>query len=296
MKKNRDIIPPKAASLRTLTATMAVMCYLACLAVGALVLIDRAVDAWASGLSQEVTVQVLERSDGDLAADLNKAIALLQEAEGVVSVEDMGEEAGKALLEPWLGSEGLDALPIPRLLRVKVDEQSPPDFEVLAAELQQVLPNASLDTHRRWEAELARMAGSLSLLSALVLALIVLSAVAMVISASRAVLEGNRPIVDVLKLVGAEDRFISRQMDWRFLATGLWGGFLGLGLALITFFALGYAGWAASPGLAAASRGLFYIPTADSWIPYVALLAVPLAATVIALVTSRMALTQMLQR
>jgi len=291
-----DIIPSKAASLRTLTATMAVMCYLACLAVGALILIDRAVDAWASGLSQEVTVQIRVTSDSDLQADINKATELLEATSGVVAVADLGEEAGKALLEPWLGSDGLDALPIPRLLGVKIDETSPPDFDALAAALQEAVPTASLDTHRRWEAELTRMAGSLSILSALVLLLIGISAVAMVISASRAVLEGNRPIVDVLKLVGAEDRFISRQMDRRFLSTGLWGGFLGLALAIATFLALGYAGWAASPGLAAASRGLFYVPTADTWLPYVALLAVPVAATILSLVTSRLALTRMLQR
>ena len=290
-----DIIPAQAASLRTLTATMAVMCYLACLAVGALILIDRAVDAWASGLSQEVTVQVRVASDSEIASDIAKVTALLEETQGILAVEDLGEEAGKALLEPWLGSEGLDALPIPRLLGVRVDETAPPDFEALADALQAQVPTASLDTHRRWEAELTRMAGSLSILSALVLLLIVISAVAMVISASRAVLEGNRPIVDVLKLVGAEDRFISRQMDWRFLATGLWGGFLGLALAVVTFLALGYAGWAASPGLAAASRGLFYVPTAETWLPYAALFAVPLAATVLSLVTSRMALTRMLR-
>ena len=52
------IIPPEAAPLRALTVTMTVMCYLACLAIGALILIDRAVESWTSGLSREVTVQV----------------------------------------------------------------------------------------------------------------------------------------------------------------------------------------------------------------------------------------------
>ena len=52
------IIPPEAAPLKALTVTMTVMCYLACLAIGALILINRAVDSWTSGLSREVTVQV----------------------------------------------------------------------------------------------------------------------------------------------------------------------------------------------------------------------------------------------
>ena len=52
------IIPATAASLTSLTVTMAVMCYLACLAIGALILVDRAVTSWTSGLSREMTVQV----------------------------------------------------------------------------------------------------------------------------------------------------------------------------------------------------------------------------------------------
>jgi cell division transport system permease protein len=77
-RKPGAVIPKEAASLRTLTATMAVMCYLACLAIGALILIDRAVDNWSRGLSREVTVQVREVEARDIEADLAAVLALLQ--------------------------------------------------------------------------------------------------------------------------------------------------------------------------------------------------------------------------
>ena len=79
------------------------------------------------------------------------------------------------------------------------------------------------------------------------------------------------------------------------MATGLWGGFLGLALAALTFWALGHAGFAEAQGLADVTRGLFHVPTAGTWLPYALLLAVPLAATVFALVTSRLALMRMLR-
>jgi len=101
--------------------------------------------------------------------------------------------------------------------------------------------------------------------------------------------------VDVLHLVGAEDRYIARAINRRFLATGLWAGGLGVLLALLTFFVLGHAGLPQADGLAAASRSLFYIPGTRWWVVPLALLSVPIAATLLALVTSRITLLRMLR-
>jgi cell division transport system permease protein len=295
-RKPGAVIPKEAASLRTLTATMAVMCYLACLAIGALILIDRAVDNWSRGLSREVTVQVREVEARDIDGDVAAVLKVLQETPGVTGAEDIGRKAAEALLEPWLGAEGLDALPVPRIVRVAVNPESPPDFEALGERLAATTPGASLDTHRRWEDELTRMAGTLTLLASLILVLISGSAVAMVIFATRAVLDANRQTVDVLHLVGAEDGYIARAINRRFLATGLWAGGLGVLLALVTFLVLGHAGLPQADGLAAASRSLFYVPGSQWWSVPAALLAVPFAATLLALVTSRITLLRMLRR
>jgi cell division transport system permease protein len=188
------VIPSQAGPVKTLTVTMAVMCYLACLAIGALILINRAVDNWTSGLSREVTVQVRPLHDADIDAELGKAEALLKDIPGIVSHAVLDRNAGAKLLEPWLGSRNLADLPIPRLIRVTIDEAAPPDFEALATALRDV-KGASLDTHRRWQAELTRMARALSMLSFAVLFLICLSAIAMVIFATRTVLDANRQVV-----------------------------------------------------------------------------------------------------
>ena len=293
--KAGPVIPKEAASLRTLTATMAVMCYLACLAIGALILIDRAVDNWSKGLSREVTVQVREVEARDIDEDVAAVLGVLKDTRGVTGAEDIGRKAAEKLLEPWLGSEGLDALPVPRIIRVTVNPAEPPDFDALAEQLRAMTPGASLDTHRRWEDELMRMAGTLTALASLILLLISGSAVAMVVFATRAVLDANRQTVDVLHLVGAEDRYIARAINRRFLATGLWAGGLGVLLALLTFFVLGHAGLPQADGLAAASRSLFYIPGTRWWVVPLALLSVPIAATLLALVTSRITLLRMLR-
>jgi len=294
-RKPGPIIPPQAGSLKSLTVTMAVMCYLACLAIGALILINRAVDTWTSGLSREITVQVRELQQEDIEAELAKAVEILKAFPGVVNVEVLDREAGAKLLEPWLGTRNLGDLPIPRLIRVTIDEQNPPDFEALEQRLVAQVKGVALDTHRRWQAELTRMARTLSILSYAVLLLIGISAVTMVIFGTRTVLDANREVVDVLHLVGAKDNYISGQIDSRFLKTGLLAGVIGVALGLVTFFLLSITGARGGGGVADASRSLLFAPSGLAIWSYGLLFSVPVVATIISLVTSRITLMRMLR-
>ena len=289
------VIPSGAGSLRSLTVTMAVMCYLACLAIGALVLINRAVDSWTSGLAREITVQVRQLQSANIDDEVAKAVDILKNFPGIIGSDVLDREAGAKLLEPWLGSHNLEDLPIPRLIRVTVDEAAPPDLERLAALLDEKVKGVNLDTHRRWQNELGRTARALSMLSYAVLLLICVSAIAIVIFATRTVLEANRQVVDVLHLVGAKDGYISRQIDRRFLKTGLWAGLIGVLLGLATFFLLGLTGAEGAGGIADASRSLIFAPPRIAAPSYALLLMVPIVATLISLITSRMTLIRMLR-
>jgi cell division transport system permease protein len=199
------------------------------------------------------------------------------------------------LLEPWLGSVNLEELPVPRLIRVTVDDQMPPDFVKLEQALKANLKGASLDTHRRWEAELTRMAHSLTVLSGLILALICVSAIAMVVYAARSVLDANREVVDVLHLVGAKDSFIARQIDKRFMVSGLSAGLIGVGLAIATFLVLGLSSNSENNAVAAASYSLVFAPAGSSLWTYGLILLVPISATAIALLSARLTLMRMLE-
>lgn len=288
--KPGPIIPSNAASLRSLTVTMAVMSYLACLAIGALILVERAVTNWTSGLSQEMTIQIAHVRGQEVAAAVEEARTIAQDFPGVREAIVLPEEAGAKLLEPWLGTRTLEGLPVPRLIRVVLDPANPPDLQALELALSRI-KGARLDTHRKWEAELTRMARALSVLSYAILLLISVSAVAIVIFATRAVLQANRPIVDLLHLVGARDSYIARQIDGRFLRTGMLSGFIGVGMGLLTFLLLGLS---SGSGVAAASHSLlFAAPNVAIW-SYAFLFMVPVAATLICLITARITLMRRL--
>jgi cell division transport system permease protein len=99
--------------------------------------------------------------------------------------------------------------------------------------------SASLDDHRQWRERLALMSRSVVALGVLVLVLVLAATALSVVFATRGAMSSNRDIVDVLHFVGAEDGFIAREFQHRFLVLGLEGGIYGGLAALVAFLSAG---------------------------------------------------------
>jgi cell division transport system permease protein len=289
------IISPKSASLLSLGVTMTVMCYLACLAVAGLLLINRAVENWDKGLSREITVQIQQLSAVDMEQQLAKARIILQKTSGVVKVEVLDRSVGVKLLEPWLGKSGLEDLPIPRLIRVTIDEASPPDYDALRTELEGEVDGLALDTHGRWRDELSRAGSKMSALAVAILVLISLSSMTLAAFGARAALDSNREIVEVLRLIGAENRFIAREINRRFLYLGLWSGCLGCFLALMSLFALGWSGHGSADQLGIGTMSMLYSVNGLPWKNLSYILLVPLLSSLFVAIAARITLMRLLE-
>ena len=273
--------------------TMAVMCYLAGLAVVSLLIVQHTAKTWSQGLAHEATVQLQHLSNVDEEQELNKALALIKSTLGVISAAALDKNAGAKLLEPWLGKGVTDDLPIPRLIRITIDEQNPPNFAQLEAALAAKVKGVSLDTHKRWQAQLSRMGTSLVFLASLILALITLASVILVSYTARGVIAANTAIIEVLELVGAEPRFISRQNDKQFFTTGLFAGVMGMVSALLTCVAIYYGGSFADADVAGLGS-MFNFENFGGRV-FASLALVPVLATLIAVWASRLTLLQHLK-
>ncbi len=140
------------------------------------------------------------------------------------------KEATARLLEPWLGSGlNIDELPVPRLVVVTIDENAPPDFETMRAELTRAIPAASFDDHRTWVDRLVSMANTTVLVGTAVLSLVIAATVLTVIFATRGAMSGNGHIIEVLHFIGAESKFVAREFEWHFFRTALKGALFGGG-------------------------------------------------------------------
>jgi cell division transport system permease protein len=195
-------------------------------------------------------VQVRPAGGRNLDADVAAAAEVVRRAPGIGEVRALSKAESERLLEPWLGS-GLDLsdLPIPRLVMVTLAPGAAPDLSTLRQDLSHAVPGASLDDHGLWRSRLSAMANTVIGLGLFAVSLVLVAAGLAVAFATRGAMAGNREVVDVLHLVGADHAFIAREFQLRFFRLGLRGGLIG-GLAALALMALlGSAAraWRASP-------------------------------------------------
>ena len=230
------IVPAGSVTGRSLTLVISIMCFLACLTAGAVYMVNQSASAWLRDIASEVTVQIEPREKVDTERVLKDVAAFLAQQPGVKGVKPMSLDDSAALVEPWLGtSEGLKALPLPRLIAIDLDRSSPPDFASLRQRLAENFKGVSLDDHRHWQQQIRTVTRSLALGGLAILMLVGAATTAIIISATRSSMSSNREIVEVLHFVGATDRFISHEFERHFLRLGIRAGLVGAVLAMLVF-------------------------------------------------------------
>src|SRR5690606_31258818 len=120
---------------RLLPWVVAVMAFLATLAASAAGTLEGAARSWRAGLAGSLTVEIPATAEGPAAQErrVDAALEALRESAGVREARALGPGGMAALLEPWLGrGGGLEALPLPRLIDVRMDAANPPDLDFLA--------------------------------------------------------------------------------------------------------------------------------------------------------------------
>jgi cell division transport system permease protein len=233
------IVQPSSIAGHALTVVIAIMCFLACLTAGGVYMVNRSASAWFNDIASEVTVQIAPTNKADLEKTVTLVSLFLAKQTGITRVKPLEPEESKRLLEPWIGqSEALDVIPIPRLIAVEIDRNSPPDLAAVREALAANFKDVTLDDHRRWQSELKTVTRSLALGGIAVLALVAAATVATIISATRSAMASNREIVEVLHFVGAGEKFIAHEFEKHFLALGVRAALVGALAATFTFLLL----------------------------------------------------------
>ena len=245
IRARTDLPLSRDPSVRLVPWIIGLMTYLACLMLAGSLLLSELLGQWSSGLSGTVTVQVLPRERESvelLEARVGKLVRILERTNGVTAARALPLDEIAALLEPWLGgATALEALPLPRLIDVRLDMLDPPPMEELKTILSNADPGALLDDHGVWRDQLADLVGALELVAGFVVLLVGLATVGIVIFATRSGLAAHQDVIEVLHLIGAEDGYVARQFQGLALMQGLRGGIIGLVMGAATIWGLGYA-------------------------------------------------------
>ena len=293
MLRRLDIPLNRDSSVRFLPWIIALMVYLAGLALAGTVVLQGALQRWDLSLSGTLTVQLPPEEQGK-PDPLPAALELLRATPGVISAQAISREATAKLIEPWLGTAlAPDELALPRLIDLRINPAAALDLAQLRSKLAAAAPGAVLDDHRLW---LDRLAGLVLSIEATALAIVLLiggAAVLTVIFTTRAGLAVHHAVVEVLHLIGARDGYIAGQFQRQALELGLRGGLVGLLLTVATLIGIGHAGAATS----VFGERVQLLPALQlaPW-HWLLLAMLPVAASLIAMLTARLTVLRALKR
>jgi cell division transport system permease protein len=286
---------PRWEGAAPLDLVIAVMAFLASLALGASLMADVTAKSWRAGLAESITVQILPPAGSQAASRLESetsaVLSILRNTPGVVHVQALSDRESRGLVAPWLGSTAMIRdLPLPRLVDASLAPGVGLDMNRLQARLKTSAPDSLLDDHARWLERLKRLANGVIWSAWGVMALIAVATAAAVTFATRAGLAAHHEIVSLLHLMGARGGFIARAFEWHYFTSAVLAAFVGAALAgglLVVAGGLEQSGIEPVP---------FLPPISLAPLQLVWLLFVPLAAGVIALVTTRLSVLAVLNR
>jgi cell division transport system permease protein len=245
----------------------------------------------AIGLGQQLagrlTVQIVEANPDLRAAQAQATLRQLAQLSAVASATQLDDEQMRALLEPWLGKNGLDGdLPVPVLIDVALVTGDARDIADVTAAIRGAAPAARVQSHAAF---LGPLEGLLRTLRWLSVALVLLMATAMaaaVMLSARAALNTHQPTIGVMHLMGATDRQIARLFQRRAGLDALFGSILGFAGGVIVVLFVGNR--LNAVGAALFDRGGL------SGLDWAIMLMVPLGAVLLAVVTARTAVLRAL--
>jgi len=282
MKQRRGRILPREEGSPSLDLVIAIMGFLAALALGGVLISYHSAQSWQAGLTGRLTVQILPQGEVPPQNEVNSAMAILQSTPGVASAVVLSDSENVALVEPWLGRDAaIAALPFPRLIDVKLAPGAMPDVDALNRRLKAAAPHAVLDDHRRWIGRLRTASDAVVLTALAILALIAVATAATVAFATRAGLAAHRSVVELLHLMGAQDRFIARAFERHYFISALLAAAFGAMLAAAGFVAAGSLDRLGISGVS------FLPPLGLSFADLPWLASVPIGAAIIAWATAR---------
>lgn len=257
--------------------------FLAVLACAVAVLAQGAVDRFAER-PRILTVALPAVDDpAEGEAELARVRAALEELPGVAWTALVSKDELDKLVEPWIGRvspETRAEILLPRLVDVRFQPGVVPDLEEVTRRVRAIAPAAMVDETSPSGGALEEVARRLRWIGGGAGLLVLAVLVVVVVLVIRASLDLHDETVDLLRLLGAPDRYVARQFELHAMASALRGGSVGFALALATILGLVHL-----PTL----WGVRLVPVVPRPIDWILLAIVPVLAALLITLAARLA-------
>lgn len=215
-----------------LALLMALMTFLCLLAGIISISLNTMAKTWTTGLADTVTIEIPSRhKGGDTIEDL---LTKLNKIENIKQARELEQEELEKLVEPWLGdsSSALGDLPVPALIHIEMTERSPELIEEINSAVAGEIPEARVDAHDNWLNDLLKLTKGLQIAGAALIAIIGIVTALTVSGAVRSRMAIHHSELELLHIMGASDKYITRQFQKYILVLSGKGIALGFVLAL----------------------------------------------------------------
>jgi cell division transport system permease protein len=269
---------------------LAIMTFLTILAAAAALSLSLAARDVRAELAGGMTIQIVEANPDQKERQTEDVLAYLADVDGLMSVRRIPDEELERMLSPWLGSEGIDEdIPIPAMIDVRTREGSGASaVRDIRQAVTSIAPSARVDAHANWLTPVFDLLRSLQWLALGLIALLATATAASVLLSANSALGTHRATIDIVHMLGATDRQITRLFQRRMALDAAFGGLLGLILAAAAIWLItAQIDRVGSEFLSAGKLGI---------LEWALLILVPIATSVLALFTARMAIMRALRK
>lgn len=232
---------------RSVPLTVALLVFILTLVLMGASSLSQSFREWDSTFSHKITFEVpfaepdTSSSQKETLSLTNQVMEVLQKSSHVRHARIVEPSQLMSVLEPWVGSlETLSALNLPTLVEVDLQKMSPEIVEDLTQTVRKVNPEIRCESHNQWQALLHTISCILQVVAYVVVGLIALTVMILITLITRSGLEIHRQVIDVLHLIGANNRYIARQFETQAFRLTLKGALVGVGFALPLTYAFSF--------------------------------------------------------
>ena len=196
---------------------------------------------WNLGGAGRLTLELPLHGVQNPEAVTETILVALQKMPGVARIKLVDNQEVLDLLQPWVGQVNLlQDLTLPALIDVDMKPDVTANIEEIAAVLRQFAPEIRIEEHSHWQHMLEKLRLSLEVMAYLFISLIAATVIVTITLITRSSLATHASIIDVLRLVGANNHYIAQKFQKRAFWLALKGGSWGVIIALPTIFFLNW--------------------------------------------------------
>ncbi|MBM3632100.1 MAG: FtsX-like permease family protein [Alphaproteobacteria bacterium] len=196
---------------------------------------------WNLSSSGRITIELPLHGVQNPESLIETILSTLQRIPGVASVKLVNNQEVLKLLQPWVGQVNLlQDLTLPALIDVDMKPEIPPNVPEITAVLRQFAHGIRIEEHNQWQHMFEKLRLSLEIIAYLFISLIAITVMVTITLITRSSLATHASIIDVLRLVGANNSYIAAKFQRRAFWLALKGGLWGVIIALPTLFLLNW--------------------------------------------------------